>query len=149
MSLSPLIPIAGSALGIVADRAIDAVKEGLSFLDVLRDAPDVESQAAQAPAAASVDPSDLIASLREHFARLGIDLSRPVPLKQDGQGGVIVDGEHPDRVLIESLFHTHSRLTEQFNTLSVALAEQSGENEFDSEDFRLVIDSQHEAVGFG
>ena len=28
----------------------------------------------------------------------------PVALKPDVRGGVIVDGDHPDRVLIESLF---------------------------------------------
>jgi hypothetical protein len=149
MSLSPLLPIAGTALGVVADRAIDAVKEGLSFLDVLRDAPASETEAPQASTPAPVDPSGLIASLREHFARLGIDLSNPVPLKQDGQGGVIVDGEHPNRVLIESLFNTHGELTEQFHALAIALAEEAGNNEYDSEDFRLVIDGAREAIGFG
>tara|TARA_B100001971_G_C18068914_1_gene471996 strand:+ start:630 stop:785 length:156 start_codon:yes stop_codon:yes gene_type:complete len=51
--------------------------------------------------------------------------------------------------LIESFFSTDSELTEQFNELAIALAEQSGEDKLDSEDFRLLGDSVGETIGFG
>lgn len=144
MALSPLLPLAGSALSIVADRAIDAVKDGLSFLDVLRQQP--ENDEAAAPVA-KVDPADLIAKLQEHFKRLGVDVASPVHLKQDGRGRVIVDDAHPDRVLIESLFNSDADLTQAFNAVAIAAVKQ-GTDDHDPKAFRLTIDSAGTTIGF-
>lgn len=148
MSLSPLIPVAGTALGVIAGRTIDAVKDGLSFLDVLRqDAADGETTEQAAPP--NADPNQLVALLQEHFSRLGIGTSVPVHLKQDGRGGVIVDQDHPDRVLIEGLFNSDEELTDLFNGLAAAIAEEAPEGEqVEPEDFRLIIDSIGGAIGF-
>ena len=144
MPLSPLLPIAGGALSVVADRAIDAVREGLSFLDVLQQGP--ETEAALPTPETRVDRTKLLESLREHFQRLGINTAIPVHLKPNGDGGVIVDGEHPDRVLIESLFNTNNELTTRFT--AVAAAEQDFDDGRHPEDFRSSIDSRGAAIGF-
>lgn len=146
MSLSPLLPIAGGALTVVADRAIDAVKGGLSFLDVLRQQPNTE--AASPKPVAHTDPTQLLEGLLEHFQRLGINTDAPVRLKSDGDGGVIIDGEHPDRVLIESLFNSHDELTAQFRELATAAVEQDKEERRHPDDFRITIDGPGAAIGF-
>lgn len=151
MSLSPLLPISAAVLKPLAERAIDSLANGLSFLDVLRhqesnaDAPSEPDGSHDQP----FDLGDFVGRLREQFASLGIDPETPIRLKQNGNGGVIVDGEHPDRVLIEGLFAAENELTELFNTLALAAAsEQELDEDFTVEDVRLQIDRFDADISF-
>ncbi len=151
MSLSPLLPLAGAVLKPIADRALDGLASGLSFLETLR-----QSGSNHIPAI----EQDVIGTrefhvaafqdqFRHRLALLGIDASTPIRLKQNGSGGVLVDGDHPDRVLIESLFSEDEELTELFNTLAtIAAGEQRLDKNYSAEDFWLEIDHVDIEIGF-
>lgn len=149
MSLPSLLPLAGAALAPVLGKVIDGVAEGLSFLEVLHNQEsDSVADAVQAaePSTLQDDLAEFADRLRETFARLGIDLTTPLRLKQDGRDRIIVDGDHPDRVLIESIFRDDEELTNLFN--QVAESAVRGRAETDSgltKDFHLVL-SQTDAL---
>ncbi|MEO8497999.1 MAG: hypothetical protein ABI614_23275, partial [Planctomycetota bacterium] len=105
-SLSSLLPLAAAAFAPVLGKVVEGVTDSLSFLDVLHEqgptgaadaVPHAESSALEQ------DLAELAGRLREKFAQFGIDLATPLRLKQDGRDRVVVDGDHPDRVLIESV----------------------------------------------
>ena len=97
MSLSPLIPFAGLALGSAAVGSVRELAAGASdFLSALRgDAEVVESST-------DTDPQPSSAELLERFrkrltdklAAFGIDISQPLVLKRDGRGGIYADANH-------------------------------------------------------
>lgn len=143
MSLSTLLPLAGAAIAPVLGQVVNSVTEGLSFLDVMHTQ---EQPGATEPVEASKantlqqDIVELTDRLRERFAQLGIDLTTPLRLKQDGRDGVVVDGEHPDRVLIESIFGNDEELTSQFNAVAASATEGSDATDSGiTKEFRLVM----------
>ncbi len=152
MTPSSLLPLAGAAIAPVLGKVIDGVAEGLSFLDVLHQ----QEQASEADAVQAAGPStlqhdfaELADRLRERFAQLGIDLTMPLRLKQDGRDRVIVDGDHPDRVLIESVFRDDEELTNLFNEVADAAARERAETDSGiARDFRLVLNPTDALIEF-
>ncbi|MDA1052561.1 MAG: hypothetical protein O3C40_19055 [Planctomycetota bacterium] len=125
MTLPSLLPLAGAAIAPVLGKVIDGVTEGLSFLDVLHEQEQnaaTDSVEAAEPDAFQHDFIELADRLRERFSQLGIDLSTPLRLKQDGRERVVVDGDHPDRVLIESVFRADEELTNLFTAVADSAA---------------------------
>lgn len=136
MSLSPLIPLA-TGLAPLAEKAIEAVGDGLSFLQELgasaNDAAPTIDDAANLRALDQI-VDKLASRLREEFAAAGL-ATTTARLKSDGRDGVIVDGDHPERVRIEAIFASDTTLRELFHELA---ASASGDSNVDN--FRLVVD---------
>lgn len=149
MTLPSLLPLAGAAIAPVLEKVFDKVTNGLSFLDVLNEPEQIgEADTVQAAKSNTLqhDFVELADRLRERFAQLGIDPTTPIRLKQDGRDRVVVDGDHPDRVLVESIFGNDEELTNLFN--AVADSASSNRNESDSgitKEFRFVV-SQTDAL---
>jgi hypothetical protein len=149
MPLLSLFPLAGATIAPVLGKVIDGVTEGLSFLDVLHkqeQADSVDTVEATESSTLQQDFVDLADRLRERFTQFGIDLSTPLRLKQDGRDRVVVDGDHPDRVLIESIFGNDEELTNLFAAVA-ASANDGGDasNSGITKEFRFVI-SQTDAL---
>lgn len=152
MTLPSLLPLAGAAFAPMLGKVIEGVTEGLSFLDVLHE----QEQAGEADAVQAAEPStlqddlvELADRLREKFAQLGIDLATPLRLKQEGRDRVVVDGDHPDRVLVESIFRDDQELTKLFSKVADSAA--SGRDETDSfirTEFRLVLGQADAQIEF-
>lgn len=127
MSLPSLLPLAaGAAIAPALGKVIAGVTEGLSFLDVLqldKQESALEAVGTKESSTLAADIAELADRLRERFAQLGIDLTTPLRLKQDGRDRVVVDGEHPDRVLIESIFGNDEELTKLFATVAESATE--------------------------
>ena len=149
MTLPSLLPLAGAAIAPLLEKVIDGVAESLSFLDVLhKQEQDGEADAVQAAESRTLqrDFVELSDRLRERFAQLGIDLTTPLRLKQEGRDRVVVDGDHPDRVLVESIFGNDEELKNLFNAVAASAAR--GRDETDSgitKEFRFVL-SQADAL---
>ena len=95
------------------------------------------------------DFAQLAEQLREKFAQLGIDLSAPLRLKQDGRDRVVVDGDHPDRVLIESIIGNDDELANLFNEVAEAASkrqQQTGSGI--TQDFRFVLGQSDALIDF-
>ncbi len=152
MSLSPLLPFAGAALGPVLEKTLDGISQALSFLDVLHASPIAPEQPVSEDS--TLDPlatqlTQVMEQLRERLDSIGIDLSTPVRLKSDGGGGVIVDGDHPDRVVIESLLNADADLTALFHTVASRAAEEAEPRPTrTAEDFRLIIEPADARIEF-
>lgn len=56
--------------------------------------------------------------LIQRLLELGVDLSQPFTLQEDGFGGVDVAGGHPDKDAIEQLFEEDSELRAEFSQLA-------------------------------
>ena len=151
MSLASLLPLAGAAVAPALAKVIDGAAQSLSFLDVLHKQAqdgavdglaDDAADAIQAAESSSLqqDVAELANRLRERFAQLGVDLTTPLRLKRDGRDRVVVDGDHPDRVLIEGIFGNDQELTKLF--AAVAAAAHDGAAAADSgitTEFRFVV----------
>lgn len=152
MTLPSLLPLAGAALVPALERVIDGVTEGLSFLDVLhKQAPLEKSSDAEAIDAKALqqDFVQLAEQLREKFAQFGIDLSAPVRLKHDGRNRIVVDGDHPERVLIESIIGNDEELTSLFNNVAAAASEREQQNDSGiTRDFRFVLGQADALIDF-
>ncbi len=152
MTLPSLLPLAGAAIAPVLERVIDNVAEGFSFLDVLHKLePAEQSSDAEAVDADALqqDFVQLAEQLREKFAQFGIDLSAPLRLKQDGRDRVVVDGDHPDRVLIESIIGNDEELANLFD--DVAEAANKSQKQTGSgitQDFRFVLSQSDALIDF-
>lgn len=144
MSLSPLISIAGAALGTLAISAASKLTGGLSFAEILHlnkseKTADDKSTADEAAAgldeflsaggSVGIQQIELAAQkalqqfqkqLNELLAAQGIDLSQPINLQSDQFGGIDLTNDHPQRAQIEQLLADHPELGEQFNELSAA-----------------------------
>ena len=143
MSLSPLIPIAGAALGSLAISAASKLPGGLSFLEILhlnKSEKTTDDKSTADEAAAGLDGLLSLGSvsvqqiqdqaqtalqqfqeqLNQLLAAQGIDLSQPINLKSDQFGGIDLTNDHPQRAQIEQLLADHPELAQQFNELSVA-----------------------------
>jgi hypothetical protein len=127
----PLPPIGAAALGGLALQALQNVRPG-EFLRELWNVREPDA-APVAPTLADTptSPLDLTQAVPAFADRLamqlmaaGVDLTRPIVLKDDGQGAVIVDGDHPDRATIEGLLAADSQLRADFRALSAAASAQ-------------------------
>ncbi|MBC8351168.1 MAG: hypothetical protein H8E66_04230 [Planctomycetes bacterium] len=121
MTLPSLLPLAGAAIAPVLGKVIESVSERLSFLDVLHK----QEQSGEAEEVQSVKTStlesefaELADRLRERLSPFGIDLSTPLRLKQDGRDRIVVEGDHPDRVLIEGIIGSDEGLASLFNEVA-------------------------------
>lgn len=152
MTLPSLLPLAGAAIAPMMAKAIEGVAEGLSFLDVLHG----QEQASAADAVQAAEPqtlqqdlAELAERLRERFSQLGIDLTTPLRLKQDQRDRVVLDGDHPDRVLVESVFGNDDELTNLFNTIADSAAGQRRQTGSGvTREFRLVLGQSNAAIEF-
>jgi hypothetical protein len=152
MTLPSLLPLAGAAIAPLMVKAIEGVAESLSFLDVLHG----QEQASAADAVQAAEPqtlqqdlAELADRLRERFSRFGIDLTPPLRLKQDQRDRVVLDGDHPDRVLVESVFGNDDELTNLFNTIADSAAGRRRETSSGvTREFRLVLGQTNAAIEF-
>lgn len=175
MSISSLVPAVGAAAGIatglLTTGAANGLRTGQSFLQSLQatwnsgdvdDAQAADTATDDAEAANDESAERLrklqseIAEFQRQLARrlaaMGVDLSTPVELKSDGQGGVLVDDPHPQRVAVERLFAQDRELTAEFAYLAAACgAEDVIRGSLDpggSGEFRLRIDNSGGQVVF-
>jgi hypothetical protein len=154
MGLSPLLPIAGAAFGSLADKALDKITDGPSFLEVLQGSlgindsvPTEEKKAAEEAVSINELTEQLEAFIRkvqQKLAATGYDASFPVELKGDGRGGIVLEHPHPDRTAIENLLSDDGELGEEFHRLAqefAAAREHHGPwASRDAKDFRLRLD---------
>ncbi|MBI2480253.1 MAG: hypothetical protein HYV60_16955 [Planctomycetia bacterium] len=150
MSIQSLLPLAGAAIAPVLERVIGGVTGGVSFLDVLQ-TQESGAEAVEATASNTLqqDFAELTDRLRERFSQLGIDLKTPLRLKQDGHDRVVVDGEHPDRVLIESIFGTDEELTKLFNAVAASATAGNGSSVSGiAKEFRFVLGHTEALIEF-
>lgn len=159
MPLTSLLPIGGAALGMLAARTLAGLTENLSFQSHL-----LGSQASNSDKSStgSTDTRvtvnlekslpQLVSDLHERFLAAGVDLSQPIVLKDDGHGGLLVDGDHPDRSLIEDILSQDSKLSADFQAVAAAATERrqsyalSADNAFG--EFRLRFADETAAVRF-
>lgn len=151
MSLPSLLPLAGAAIAPVLGKVIGGVTGGLSFIEALNKQEPDGAVAVEATESSTLqqDFADLADRLRERFTQLGIDLSTPLRLKHDGRDRVVVDGDHPDRVLIESIFGNDEELTNLF--AAVAASAKDADDATDSvitKEFRLVLSQTDARIEF-
>jgi hypothetical protein len=86
------------------------------------DAASGDALAAQKQSAA-LALSEFQRQLKQTLMAAGIDTGQPIHLEVDGNGGVNVGGDHPQRSQIQELFEKHPDLAEKFT----ALARQYGD----------------------
>lgn len=129
--VAALAPIAAQAAGGLIDR--------LSFLDNLlgTDATEAANSAEQPPES-KVPIDELSDELLQQFAARGVDLGTPVRLRLDLHGHVRVVEDHPDRVLIESLFDQSDELTSKFRAVATKLSQQLPDSGIAANDVTLV-----------
>jgi hypothetical protein len=155
---SPLISIGGAALGGLAIHALKSVQSG-GFLRELvskKDNEPVTSKESESVPPPQFDlSSELPRFLQQLHQRLkaeGIDLSQPLVLKDDGRGGVIVDGDHPYRAEVEELVNNDVQLTSSFQAIVAAATRERDEMSSwlgDSlGEFRLEIGDRGDAIRF-
>jgi hypothetical protein len=123
--------VAGSAIGAAAltvgRGAFAAVGNGLSFAAELvqaasgtaADAPgssNVKNDAAQA--AIKLRTDELRERIQRQLAAAGINLSQPLELTSNGQGGIAVAGSHPQQAAIEEALGSDVLLERDFNQLA-------------------------------
>ena len=139
-----LVSAAVSAATPVVDRLSEQLTEGFSFAAALSEriadaVSDDEASGAGTVRDVSGEPLDSSTAAWTNAHRLAqkslhdflikyyrlaaesdIDGSQPIRLKSDGQGGVHVDGGHPDRTKIEQLFESSPDLAADFHRLAAA-----------------------------
>lgn len=158
MSVSLVPPIVARALPALMAQAVAPLASAVSFLDQLRDA-----IANEEPLSATIETTDPLVSagqpvdieaaefaqeLRARLTAMGIDFSVPLRLKSDGRD-VTVDGDHPDRVLVESLFAHDLQLAKRFHALvSAATHEHAASPHWSGGEFRLEIDRTSATITF-
>jgi hypothetical protein len=117
----------GSAIGAAAltfgQGAVGAAGKGLSFAAELLGGGKSSSDAAQestqsANAAMKLRCHELSNRIGRQLAAAGIQLSEPVDLISNGQGGIAVASDHPQRAAIEAALGNDVLLERDFNTLS-------------------------------
>ena len=144
LAISPLLTLAGAAVGSLTLRAADTLAE--TFADVLRGATtDLEREQGlddassgdllesagvhSRPKIGTQSPDDLRRQadailerfrrlVNQRFAQAGIDTLRPIQLEVDPTGGVRVIGDHPDTLRIDQLFAEDPDLISLLNDLA-------------------------------
>jgi hypothetical protein len=158
MPLSSLLPVGGAALGILAAKTLSSFSDGLSFKSHLAEKSNDKPDKAIGPEPPRVTVNltealpKFVSDLRDRLGRAGVDLSQPFVLKEDGQGGLIVEGDHPDRSTIERLLSDDPLLVSEFQAIAGAAVEQrqrlplGNDNAFG--EFRLAFADGRVAVRF-
>jgi len=157
MSLFGLTSLAPAGLGAIAGQAAGRLVDGFSFAESLLRP---EHALQEETKSAAVDPTEQATSefqevlhnfrqrLQARLAAQGVDLGRPITLQADGFGGVKVEGDHPDRALIEQILASDAELTADFQRLSGQYAAAAtGENQplagGDDSAYTRVLDDIH------
>ena len=133
-----MTPVAlGSAIGAAAltfgRGAVGAAGKGLSFAAELLGGGSSQSDAAQestqaADAAIKLRCHELSERIGRQLTAAGIPLSEPVDLVSNGQGGIAVASDHPQRAAIEAALGNDVLLERDFNMLSGDYEEFSQSN---------------------
>lgn len=123
-----MAPVAmGSAIGAAAltfgQGAVGAAGKGLSFAAELLGGGSGQSDAAKdstqaADAAIKLRCRELSERIGRQLTAAGIQLSEPVDLVSNGQGGIAVASDHPQRAAIEAALGNDVLLERDFNMLS-------------------------------
>ena len=130
---APLIPVGGIGLATLAWNGLRQFQPG-QFLRELWGGADPDMAASEfepsdtSIATETLDLSQSVLSLakelRFRFSAAGVDLSQPLVLKDDGNGGVIIDGDHPDRATVEYLLAASPNLRAEFQSVLRAATEK-------------------------
>lgn len=161
----PLLPLGGAALGTFAWSALRELPPG-QFLRELWSGgqqPETAEAGGRHPATNSVvrGPADeqaasslarLVRSLTERFRAAGIGLAEPVVLREDGFGGVVVDGAHPEREAIERVLARDASLQADFLAVAAAATCERGASTDPAassfEEFRLRLNGHEASIYF-
>jgi hypothetical protein len=144
MSIVPLIPTVGAAVGasagLLVAGAADGLRSGQAFYRSLSAAlhPSDRDEATASAAGAEEalyesqdlslerlsqlqrDIDELHRQLMQSLAARGVDLSIPVELKTGHDGQITVDDPHPQRAAIEQLFRENRELAAAFQYVAAA-----------------------------
>jgi hypothetical protein len=133
----PLPHVGAAALGTLAYQAVRHLKPGEFLRELWGN--EHAAQPVKPPVGASDRPDttppavDLVqavpafaAKLARHLAAAGVQVnpSQPIVLKDDGRGGVMLDGDHLDRAAIEQVLAEHAGLRADFLAIASAAADQ-------------------------
>ena len=122
---------AGTAIGAAAltlgRGAAGAMGNGLSFAaELLRAAGGAPSTADRAPDASAAQQKaiklqidEMGQRIQQQLAAAGIQLTQPVALTSNGQGGIAVAGPHPQQAAIEEILGSDILLERDFNNLAL------------------------------
>lgn len=105
MSSIALFTLGASAASQLARSAAGAASQGLSFLAELT-RPAAEEVTASKPAEPAGDQARInsfIETLKRELAAAGVELAEPLELIGDGEGGIAIQPDHPQRNVIEDL----------------------------------------------
>ena len=160
MSITSLLPIGGAALGVLASKAMAGFSDSLSFQALLHGGQETKPEKNPSAAVEKPVPLDLaqaipqfVAKLRDRLQSVGVDLSSPLTLREDGNGSVTVDGGHPDQAAIEEAFLQDPQLLAAFQSIAAAASEQRqslplGLHGSQFEEFRLNLINGAASIGF-
>jgi hypothetical protein len=132
---------------------------GLSFPGELAKSHSAAEERAETPVTelpTTIDLEELIpkfaAGLRDRLRGAGIDPAIPFTLKEDGNGGLLVDGDHPHRAAIEDLLAQDSELLSQFQEIAREANQRRNASPAGLDDpfaeFRLSLSGQTAAIYF-
>lgn len=127
--MTSLLPIGGAALGVAAFQALRGSADNfLSHLWPGKENAAATEDGGKAPdPASSIDLNEAISTLAEkirlRMKAAGSDLREPLRLKSDAWGHVVVDGDHPDRMILEDMFATDAELSGEFQAIQEAAYE--------------------------
>jgi hypothetical protein len=150
---SPLIPVGIATLGSLAVQTMSR----LNPKDFLRelcggDEKSAETTGPQPVAEPSLDLTNAIPAFIDHLRGelpAGANFDEPIMLKEDGWGGVVVDGDHPDRLAIEDLLASNATLREEFQKIADAATVQRDRALSPSfGEFRLRIEQDAASIHF-
>ena len=122
---------AGTAIGAAAltlgRGAASAVGNGLSFAAELLRAAGGGSSSAEQTSDTSAEAQKALQSqidamqqrIQQQLAAAGIQLTQPVELVSNGQGGIAVAGSHPQQAAIEEVLGSDILLERDFNNLAL------------------------------
>ena len=152
---SLLAPVGIATLGSLAVQTMRQLSTG-DFLRELcggNDKPAESTPDVTEPSA--LDLSRAVPAFIEKLRELlpaDVDAAQPIVLKEDGWGGVVVDGEHPDRLAIEDLLAADEKIRAEFQTLArAATLERDKASAVSGQslgEFRLRIEGDTAAIGF-
>lgn len=159
--ISSLLPVGGAALGALALETLRHMPPGKFLQELLNGSSSPSESPASSREATTATRITLdlpkaipafAAKLRQRLGDMGVGLEQPITLKSDGHGGILVDGDHPHRMLVEDLVAFDDELAADFRAIAAAATEeherQSAATGGLSRDFRLRIGPQASTVGF-
>jgi hypothetical protein len=115
----------GAAALTVGKGALSAVNNGLSFATQLVTPSSATNASQTKPAQPSADQAalkqradELSQQIQQQLAAAGIQLSEPVELVSNGQGGIAVAADHPQAAAIQTALSSDFLLERDFSMLS-------------------------------